>query len=364
MKEKGPLTAIGMMSGTSLDGVDAALIETDGIAIQQLGPTAYRAYTDVERAVLRAGLGKWQSAPEALEAANVVEAAHEALLSEMPEADLVGFHGQTLAHDPKGLGTHQAGDGARLAHATGRAVLWDMRSADVAAGGQGAPLAPAYHFAIAQHAGLQAPVGFLNLGGVGNLTWLDPRASDAFAPGAMLAFDTGPANAPLDDLMQTRLGVSRDENGALAKTGTPQEEVLAEYKALHYFKEQPPKSLDRDDFAMLAEAVAALSDADAAATLVAAMVHGVKRGFEWCPSQPETLFVTGGGRRNPAIMSALAGEFDCAVAPVEACGFDGDMIEAQAFGYLAVRAVRGLPITGPRTTGIAEPLSGGILSYP
>ncbi|MCR9085452.1 MAG: anhydro-N-acetylmuramic acid kinase [Rhodobacteraceae bacterium] len=362
MKEKGPLRAIGCMSGTSLDGVDAALIETDGETITGFGPTAYRAYGKAERAVLRAALGRWPGETGVAEAAAVVEAAHVELLAQMPPADLVGFHGQTLAHEPAGRGTHQVGSGTRLAEATGRRIVWDMRSADVAAGGQGAPLAPAYHFACARRFGADAPMAFLNLGGVGNLTWLDPRMDDPFAPGAMLAFDTGPANAPLDDLMQARRGVPRDENGALARQGTPRLDRLADYHAAPFFELQPPKSLDREDFAMLADAVAPLSDADAAATLVAAMVEGVARGLVWCPASPTELLVTGGGRRNPAVMEALARALPCPVAPVEDRALDGDMIEAQAFGFLAVRALRGLPITGPSSTGCPAPMTGGQVS--
>ncbi|MEM8956870.1 MAG: anhydro-N-acetylmuramic acid kinase [Pseudomonadota bacterium] len=362
MKEKGPLRAVGCMSGTSLDGVDAALIETDGERVTGLGPTAYRAYSDAERAVLRAALGRWPGEAGVREAEAVVEAAHIDLLAEMPPADLVGFHGQTLAHEPAGRGTHQAGSGARLAAATGRCVVWDMRSADVAAGGQGAPLAPAYHFACARRFGADKPLAFLNLGGVGNLTWLDPRAGDPFAPDAMLAFDTGPANAPLDDLMQARRGVPRDEDGALARQGRAQLDRLADYRTAPYFDAPPPKSLDREDFAMLAEAVAPLSDADAAATLVAAMVEGVARGLNWCPPPPVAVLGTGGGRRNPAVLAALAAALPCPMAPVEDRGLDGDMIEAQAFGFLAVRALRGMAITGPGTTGCPAPMSGGCVS--
>ncbi len=369
MKEKvlaaeGPVRVVGTMSGTSLDGVDAAELVTDGVGILGFGASAYRAYDPAERAALRAALGRWPGEPGVAEAAAVVDAAHLALLAGFPAADLVGFHGQTLAHDPAGRGTHQTGDGARLARALGRPVVWDFRAADVAAGGQGAPLAPAFHFALARHIGATAPLAFLNLGGVGNLTWIDPAAPEAFAPGAMLAFDTGPANAPIDDLLRTRLGRDRDEGGALALSGRADRAALTGFLAAPFFDRMPPKSLDRDDFAMLGAAVAGLADADAAATMVEAVALSVARGLDWCPVPPARLLVTGGGRHNPAIMARLAALLPCAVAPVEAAGLDGDMLEAQAFAYLAVRAARGLPISGPSTTGSPRPMPGGRLSLP
>ncbi len=369
MKEKvlaaeGPVRVVGTMSGTSLDGVDAAELVTDGDRIMAFGASAYRAYDPGERAVLRAALGRWPGEDGVARAAEVVEAAHVAVLQGFPEAVLVGFHGQTLAHDPAGRGTHQTGDGARLARSLGRPVVWDFRSADVAAGGQGAPLAPAFHFALARHIGAVAPLAVLNLGGVGNLTWIDPTAPEAFAPGAMLAFDTGPANAPIDDLIRSRLGRDRDEGGALALSGRADGRALEPFRAAAYFDRMPPKSLDRDDFAQLGSAVAGLSDADAAATLVEAVALSVARGFDWCPVVPGRLLVTGGGRHNPAIMARLRALLPCTVLPVEAAGLDGDMLEAQAFAYLAVRAARDLPLSGPSTTGAPRPLSGGRLSDP
>lgn len=360
----GAMTVVGTMSGTSLDGVDAAVVTTDGVSIFGFGPSRYRPYDEAERAVLRAALGRWPGDPGVAAATRLVEQAHEEVLRGFAEAPLIGFHGQTFAHDPGGRGTHQAGDGAALAVALGRSVAWDFRSADVAAGGQGAPLAPVFHWALARWTGATAPVAFLNLGGVGNLTWLDPLAEDPFAPGAMLAFDTGPANAPLNDLCQTRLGRSADHGGRLALAGKARPALLEPFLAHPYFAARPPKSLDRDAFAMLAEAVAQLPDADAAATLVEALAVSVAKGLALCPAQPARVLVAGGGRHNPAIMARLAAVLPTQVAPVEAVGLDGDMIEAQAFAYLAVRVLRELPITGPETTGAPGPMTGGRISPP
>ncbi len=361
--QSGPVRALGAMSGTSLDGVDAAVVETDGIEIFGFGPSAYRAYLMHEREVLRAALGQWQGA--AVDAAGqVVTAAHRELLAGFEAVDLVGFHGQTLAHDPRGRGTLQVGDGAALAGALTLPVVWDFRTDDVAMGGEGAPLAPFFHFACARLIGANAPLCFVNLGGVGNLTWVDPGRDGPEAPGALLAFDTGPANAPINDLMQARLGRAMDEGGALAARGTVETGALELFMAEPYFSRMPPKSLDRNDFAEMIGLVGELDDADAAATLTAICAAGVARGMEHCPRPPARVLVTGGGRRNPVLMEMLRVSLDCPVAPVEEVGLDGDMLEAQAFAYLAVRVARGMATSCPGTTGVRALVGGGMLSAP
>ncbi|MDX5402533.1 MAG: anhydro-N-acetylmuramic acid kinase [Rhodobacterales bacterium] len=362
MKEARVIRALGAMSGTSLDGVDAAVVETDGAVIHGFGPTAYRPYTEAEQAVLRAALGKWQD-DAGLEAAKaLVEEAHHAVLSQFDDVELIGFHGQTLAHDPGGRGTHQLGDGAALAERLGLPVVWDFRSADVRLGGQGAPLAPFFHFACAKWIGATAPLAFLNLGGVGNLTWIDPAKARPEEEGALLAFDTGPANAPINDLVHRRLGLTYDKGGQLAARRTVPDGALELFLDEPYLLKMPPKSLDRDAFADMLDLVLDLDDADAAATMTAMAAAAVMRGMEHCPSPPARLLVTGGGRHNPVLMQMLRAGLDCPVEPVEAVGLDGDMLEAQAFAFLAVRVARGLPTSCPATTGVRAAVGGGILS--
>ena len=359
----GPVRVVGAMSGTSLDGVDAAEIVTDGTRILEFGKVAYRPYTEAERAVLRSALGRWPG--EGLEpATEVLHEAHAEVLSHFGDAELVGFHGQTLAHDPRGRGTHQLGDGAWLSERLGVPVAWDFRSSDVALGGEGAPLAPFFHFACAKWIGEVRPVAFLNLGGVGNVTWVDPTAGSPEEPGALLAFDPGPANAPLNDLLWERRGLSFDEGGALAKAGRVDGAALEAFLDDAYFRRMPPKSLDRDDFPGMRGLVEGLSDADAAATITAMAVAAVARGMAHCPSEPERVLVTGGGRKNPVMIRMLEGELACPVIPVEAAGLDGDMLEAQAFAFLAVRVARGWPTSAPGTTGVSMPVDGGQLSRP
>lgn len=355
--------AAGAMSGTSLDGVDVAVIETDGLRIHGFGETAYRAYTPEERTTLQRALGHW-SGPEVDAAAEVVQAAHEDVLRGLTDVDVVGFHGQTLAHAPRAQGTLQVGDGQALANTIGAPVVWDFRSADVGLGGEGAPLAPFYHHACARWAGLTGPVAFLNLGGVGNLTWVDPQIAEQAAQGALLAFDTGPANAPIDDLVSARFDMPFDKGGAIAARGTVEPGALELFLAEAYFSRVPPKSLDRNDFAEMVGLVAELSDEDAVATLTAMSAAAVVQGMQFCPSAPTYVFVTGGGRHNPILMEMLRASLDCPVAPVEDLGLDGDMLEAQAFAYLAVRVARGLPTSCPSTTGVSAAVGGGLLSIP
>ena len=358
----GLVKAVGLMSGTSLDGVDVAELLSDGERIESFGNSGYRAYSDAERAVLRKALGRWPG--EGLEAAlEVVQRAHfEALDGFSPE--LIGFHGQTLAHEPRGRGTHQLGDGDALAQSAGAPVVWDFRSNDVQMGGEGAPLAPFFHFACAKWIKADAPLAFLNLGGVGNITWIDPSRAKAEDEGALLAFDTGPANAPINDLMQQRRGQTCDKDGALARQGRVETGALELFLAETYFARMPPKSLDRDDFSVMLDLVRELSDADAAATMTAMSAAAVMQGMEHCPIPPSRVLVCGGGRHNPVMMQMLRDSLDCAVEPVEKVGLDGDMLEAQAFAYLAVRVARGLPTSCPSTTGVGALVGGGAISNP
>ncbi|WP_112873648.1 anhydro-N-acetylmuramic acid kinase [Paracoccus endophyticus] len=361
------MLVLGMMSGTSLDGVDAAVLDTDGETIAGFGRTGFRPYAPAEADVLHAALGRWPGQPGVAQAAALSVDAHAALAADFPEAALIGYHGQTLAHDPAAGRTHQAGPGWRLARATGRRVVWDFRTEDVRQGGEGAPLVPFFHHALARWAVTQgrldaAPVAFLNLGGVGNLTWCDPRIPRPHD--ACVAFDTGPANAPLNDLLRARRGLARDEGGALAASGTPRDSVIADVLRHAYFARPAPKSLDRDSFAGLAAAVAQMDDADAAATLTHVAAAAVAAGLPLLPGRPTRILVCGGGRHNRTLMDALAARCDAEVVAVEVLGVDGDMIEAQAFAWLAARVVRGLPTSGPATTGVAQPVCGGRISAP
>jgi anhydro-N-acetylmuramic acid kinase len=343
---------IGLMSGTSLDGVDAALLVTDGETIAQTGPALTLPYPPELRADLRDLLDRAPTLAAddaALQNVTTRLTLHhaEAVRALGVEAELIGFHGQTILHRPQQRRTWQIGDAPLLTRETGLPVAHDFRSADVAAGGQGAPLVPVFHAALA--AGLAVPLAVLNIGGVANVTWIGAAG--------LVAWDCGPGNALLDDFCRRHLGEPMDRDGRLAAAGTVHEPTLATLLAHEFFARPAPKSLDRQDFSAVLAAVEALPVADGAATLAAFTARAVAAS-PW-PAPPLRVLVTGGGRHNPAIMAALRAALPCPVAPVESVGWDGDALEAQCFAYLAMRVVRGLPLSFPGTTGVSAAWRGG-----
>lgn len=358
--------ALGLMSGTSLDGVDAAVLVTDGIEIQEFGESAFRPYSKTETACLAAAQGSWpQGDREILHAAlKVVQSAHIEVINRFRNIDLLGFHGQTVNHDPLSGRTFQIGDGEDIAKRTGIPTIWDFRTTDMGMGGQGAPLAPYFHFACAKWASLSKPSAFLNLGGVGNVTLIDPLKPTPESEGALLAFDTGPANALINDLMQSRQNVAFDNNGALAAQGTVDEAILGAILERPFFAQKPPKSLDRHDFHDVLGLCEHLSNADAAATLTAVPAACVAANQIHLPLQPQNWYICGGGAQNPTMMQQLQSRVSGSVYPIETLDLDGDMLEAHAFAYLAVRSMRSLPISGPTTTGCRAPATGGRLAEP
>ncbi len=358
-----PVRALGLMSGTSLDGIDGAIVDTDGEGVVMPGAWLSRPYEPALRTRIRGVLGGRGDVAGVARAltlahADVVEALLAAAGLDSAQVGVIGFHGQTILHEPAAGRTWQIGDGALLAARTGIPVVDDFRSADMAAGGEGAPLAPLFHAALARGtAGEGGPLAILNIGGVANVTWIEDPALGVGA--RLVAFDTGPGNALIDDWVRARAGLAFDEDGALAGAGNVDERALAALLENGYFDRQPPKSLDRDAFDLAV--VGALTPADGAATLTAFTAAAVGGARAHLPAPPARWLVTGGGRRNPAMMAALADRLGAPVDPVEAVGWEGDALEAQAFAFLAVRAVRGLPLGLPETTGVARPVTGGRL---
>ncbi|MBC7669162.1 MAG: anhydro-N-acetylmuramic acid kinase [Gemmatimonadaceae bacterium] len=369
---------LGFMTGTSLDAVDMAVLDTDGEDIQAFGPAGERKLREATRELLlettaiARGWARDESEPSIFaEARRAVADEHlqaaESFLAEhgltWTNFDLLGVHGQTVLHErptAERIGrTVQLLDAEHMAKVSGRPVAFDFRTADVAAGGEGAPLAPIYHAARTRASSLAAPVAALNLGGVANVTFVK-------ADGDLLAFDTGPANGMIDLVVQARGAGRFDEGGRLAMAGTVHGDVLAALLARPYFASRPPKSLDRFDFPV--EIVDALSLEDAAATLTAFTVASVARAYDWLPveARPRRLIVAGGGRHNAHMMlglsEALAGVSE--VVSADALGWRGDAIEAEAFAFLAGRTARGLPISFPGTTGVASPMTGGRIVRP
>ena len=364
------MRALGLMSGTSMDGVDVALIDTDGAAAIAFGPRDFFPYAEDDRALLRSALTDAVAMTDRTDRPGVLGRAEAMVTDRHAEAierfldrhgmaaasvDLVGFHGQTVLHRPQANLTVQIGDGAALARRLGIKVASDFRAADVAAGGQGAPLVPIYHQALVERAGLEGPVALVNIGGVANFTFVA-------AGSGPIACDTGPGNALLDDLMLARTGVAFDRDGAVAARGRADEAALAALMAHPYFALPAPKSLDRNAFSHAP--VDALTLEDAAATLVAFTAATIAVALASMPVPPVVAIVCGGGARNPTLLRALAARLPCRVETADDRGWSVDAMEAQAFAYLAVRATKGLPITFPGTTGVAVPLAGGRMSLP
>ena len=357
-----PVWAVGTMSGTSIDGVDVALVRTDGETIAEVGPALTLAYGDAFRArlfrVIKGAADESDIAAVERQLTEYHWTAIGSLVRRWPgdprAIRVIGFHGHTLWHRPLEHRTRQIGDGALLARLSAAPVVNDFRSADMAAGGEGAPLVPLYHLARVRASALDLPVAVLNIGGVANVTWVGPGDE-------ILAFDTGPGGAMIDDWALQHTGRPCDIDGRLAAAGTVDAAVLARLLAHSYFDRVPPKSLDRLAFDT---PLAGLSAEDGAATLTEFAARAVARGAAFFPSPARRWLVTGGGRRNPVLLARLAAILNAPVDPVENIDWDGDALEAEAFAYLAVRSLRGLPLSRPETTGARAAVTGGRLTVP
>lgn len=362
-------TALGLMSGTSLDGVDVAIVYTDGETIHDWDVAGTFPYTSRERRDLQAYTDSalaWNfegpppnsfSAAETLVDDVHIRAIETFLRNEGIQNlgfDIIGYHGQTFLHDATRARTLQLGHGQALAHHFQVPVAYDFRSADVAAGGQGAPLAPIYHKALVEQRSLPGVTAVLNLGGVGNVS--------VVTDSKLLASDTGPANGPLDSFLESR-GIAMDRDGAISKKGAPIFSKIDAWMQTSFFQRAWPKSADRYDFDVLSD-LADVSTEEGAATLCAFSALSAAQTIRQMGVAPDRVIVCGGGRRNPTIMTMLQLELGCPVLPAEAMDWESDAIEAQAFGYLAVRVLRGLPNSFATTTGVPEPTVGGVIAYP
>ncbi len=364
--------AIGLMSGTSLDGVDAAIIKTDGNQVIRFGKVCHIPYTVEQREQLQEAFAraKRENNPNVrsnsiLIAEGVINRLHLDAINEIisinqlqkNDIEVIGFHGQTLLHKPEKGWSWQIGDGSELAENTGIKVVNDFRRFDVENGGQGAPLVPIFHRALLPNDETDFPVALLNIGGVANLTWFNGRD-----PNDMVAFDTGPGNALLDDWIRKHSDLPYDKDGEISSNGNVQEILVNDLMNHDYFKEMPPKSLDRDAFDV--SSLSMLSVEDGAATLIAFTVNAIKMAEVMCPDFVKKWYVCGGGAHNPTMMQMLSDELYGDVESISSIGFDGDYVEAEAFAYLAVRKIYNLPITFPGTTGINEPSTGGKVHMP
>ena len=363
------LRALGLMSGTSMDGIDVALVETDGEDMVKRGPAMTFAYGPEMRNLLSQSMTDARMISERRERPGALPHAereltehHGAVVSHFlrkhgiarEDVDVIGFHGQTVLHRPSEKMTVQLGLGEMLAELTRIPVVFDVRAADIAAGGQGAPLVPVYHRALAAKIP-QRPLAVINIGGVANITWIG-------RDGRLIAFDTGPGNALIDDWASLKTGEAFDRDGGLATKGTVVDMVVSAYLSEPFFHAVAPKSLDRNAFNL--DLVSGLTVADGAASLTAVTARAIVQATALVPEPPELWVICGGGRRNKTLMSMIAGLVDHAVVPAEAVGLDGDSLEAEAWAYLAVRSLKGLPMSFPGTTGVREAMTGGVWCEP
>lgn len=369
-------TALGLMSGTSMDGIDLAMLRTDGEGVVERGPGFFAPYDAGFRRRLEEGLQTAKAITrrderpgDLAELEREITQRHGDAVAQFlatlsgsgwEKPDVIGFHGQTVLHRPQEGVTVQLGDGALLRQRTGIPTVHDMRANDMRHGGQGAPLVPVYHAALAQgmparFAG-QWPVVFVNIGGISNITYVSEQ-------GDPIAFDSGPGNALIDQWVQREGGVPYDADGAIASEGGVVDAVIRRYLEKPFFGKAGPKSLDRLDFTL--DEAGGLELADGARTLAAVSAGAILKAAEHMPVQPRLWIICGGGRKNPHIVADLragASKAGAAVILAEDAGLDGDAMEAEAWAYLAVRSLRGLPLTFPTTTGCRGPVSGGVVS--
>ena len=369
---------MGLMSGTSMDGIDVAILRTDGERIVEALFAAEYAYDAGFKAELEAGLDDAKTLASAKMRTQFLTSLEQEITQRhvfavrralqtfnlsAEQVDVIGFHGQTVLHRPKEGFTVQLGLGQVLAEETGISVVYDMRSNDMAHGGQGAPLVPVFHQALAAGLddgnGSRLPVAFVNIGGISNITYIGKS-------GELIAFDTGPGNALIDQWMQLEAGISYDQGGAIASEGGVIIRIAERYLAESFFEQTIPKSLDRNDFRPLQRGEASLEDG--ARTLAHVSAAAILKACDHLPEPPRLWIICGGGRKNAAIMAdlkQLAREKNGAeVILAEEADLDGDSMEAEAWAYLAIRAVKNLPLTFPMTTGCKVPVSGGRLVFP
>lgn len=361
--KNGKYIAVGLMSGTSLDGIDAALLATDGRKyVKPMGFAGLPLDPDLRGAIKEFMGSRDKLSDQAKRMEMEITLAHADAVRELisitghdlSEVDVIGFHGQTITHEPDDRFTWQMGNGDLLASELETDVVSDFRTNDVKAGGQGAPFIPVYHHAMALASNQKLPMAVLNIGGVSNITWI---GSDEEKD--MIAFDTGPGNALLNDFVAKRRNELFDRDGKLASAGIINQDLLIKWLSDDYFRKQPPKSLDRGHFDV--SDLKNQTDENGAATLAAFTYFSVDKSLDFLPKPPSELLVTGGGRKNPVLMNGLKDILKIPVKPVEEIGWNGDYLEAEGMAYLAVRSLLGLPLSFPETTGVPSPATGGTL---
>lgn len=348
------LTVLGFMSGTSLDGVDAAVVTTNGQNYLETLDFISVPYPEKVKQAVRAAFGKTKPDETTREAERLVTDVYSTIakqLVKMHDIELIGLHGQSITHIPEKQFTWQLGDGDRLSLEANCPVVYNFRKADMEAGGQGAPFIPVYHQVLAERVPEDVVV-ILNIGGVSNLTYID-KTTDT-----LIGFDTGTGNAMIDDWVTSRTDMLCDEDGVMASIGKIDQARVDIWLKNPFFAQDYPKSLDRNPFAEVS--VADMGTSDGVATLTSFTARGIAKNLELLPKQPEKVYVCGGGRHNPTMMAMISEASGLEVLDIGELGVNGDAVEAEGFAYMAVRSLKKLPISFPSTTGCIEPMTGGV----
>ena len=348
------------MSGTSMDGIDISFVNTNGLNLKRLNQNCFYEYSIKTKEKLTSFLKEdfnLNLKRKKFLDEFVTYEHYEALkdLDIVKACDLIGFHGQTLYHDPNNKVSIQLGNPKKLSQMLNKNVVFDFRAKDLSLGGQGAPLAPIYHQFIMETLDIELPCCFLNIGGISNLTYWDGET--------LIGFDTGPGNALMDDFMSSALNKNYDKDGALASKGAPIREEVVKFLKFDFFKKLPPKSLDRQTFIYFYEELVKknYSVNDIMATLAELTVETIAISLELLPKKVQKIIISGGGYRNINLVNRLRDRLKIKIFNEKQLGINFDYIEAELIAYLSARSIYNLPITFPTTTGVSKPSSGGNL---
>lgn len=353
--------ALGILSGSALDGVDIAYIRTDGVDVYETGHMMSVPYEESLRQKVRSILGIRPDTPENQALLNEVEeelttfwaqAVREYIETYDVKIDVIGLEGHTVCNDPKEHYIYQLGDGHLLAQLTGIQVVYNFHAADIAAGGQGAPLDVTFYNAVTSQ--YPRPLAVVDISSISSIAWLGSY-------GEMVAFNSGPGNAAIDEWVFKHAGMHMDYNGKLAIMGHINEQIVAAMMKHKYFAQYPPKSTHREEFREKLEHLEGLSLEDGAATATAFVAESIAYSLLlYVPDIPKRIMVCGGGAKNPTLMRFLRQKLaNIEVCTAEDWGCDSLAVDVQAVAYLAVRRLHFLPISFPTTTGVIEPMVGG-----
>jgi anhydro-N-acetylmuramic acid kinase len=358
------ISALGLMSGTSMDGIDGSIISSDGTNIKEYKISNYTEYSTTTTTLLFKAFNNisnfmkdTDSKKELSYRVTIDHAlAAEKLINKsniLPQ--IVGFHGQTIYHNPQKKITLQLGEGALLSKLLKTNVVSNFRDNDMLNGGEGAPLAPIYHKLLIENFNITLPACIVNIGGIANVTYFDGSE--------LIGFDVGPGNGLMDSFINKKLRKKFDYNGITASQGKIDKSLIRQFCNYKFFSKPYPKSLDRNDFRDIQSVLdkSKISTENALATLVELTVKSIYISIKQLPYFPKNIIIVGGGAKNKFLLKRLENSFGKILKVSDKVGFISTNVEAEMIAYLAVRRLNSLPITFPKTTGVPKPLIGGVI---